>query len=40
MKDLQKEYEGDAEYKQYFAFLKQYLTLNRSELFFADKAIL
>lgn len=25
--------------KQSFAFLKQYLTLNRSELFFADKAI-
>lgn len=39
MKDLQKEYECDAEHKQYFAFLKQYLTLNRSELFFADKAI-
>lgn len=39
MKDLQKEYECDAEHKQYFAFLKQYLTLNRSELFFADKAV-
>lgn len=38
MKDLQKEYECDAD-KHYFAFLKQYLTLNRSELFFADKAI-
>lgn len=25
--------------KQSFAFLKQYLTLNRSELFFADKAV-
>lgn len=39
MKDLQKEYESNAKHKQYFAFLKQYLTLNRSELFFADKAI-
>lgn len=39
MKDLQKEYECDVEHKQYFAFLKQYLTLNRSELFFADKAV-
>lgn len=38
MKDLQKEYECNAKHKQYFAFLKQYLTLNRSELFFADKA--
>lgn len=37
LKDLQNEYnDGD---KQYFAFLKQYLTLNRSELFFADKAV-
>lgn len=39
MKDLQKEYECNAKHKQYFAFLKQYLTLNKSELFFADKAI-
>lgn len=39
MKDLQKEYECNAKHKQHFAFLKQYLTLNRSELFFADKAI-
>lgn len=38
MKDLQKEYQDDD--KRYFAFLKQYLTLNRNELFFADKAIL
>lgn len=37
MKDLQNEYD---KHKGYFAFLKQYLTLNRSELFFADKAIL
>ena len=37
MKDLQNGYD---KHKGYFAFLKQYLTLNRSELFFADKAIL
>lgn len=34
--DLEKEYEGHSEW---FRFLKQYLTLDRSELFFADKAI-
>lgn len=38
LKDLQKEYEKDGE-KQNFKFLKQYLTLNRAELFFVDKAI-
>ena len=37
MKDLRAEYDGDE--KQYYTFLKHYLTLNRSELFFADKAI-
>lgn len=37
MKDLRIEYDGDD--KQYYTFLKHYLTLNRSELFFADKAI-
>ena len=37
LKVLQNEYDDD--HKHYFAFLKQYLTLNRSELFFADKAI-
>lgn len=37
MKDLRVEYDGDD--KQYYTFLKHYLTLNRSELFFADKAI-
>ena len=37
MKDLRAEYDGDD--KQYYTFLKHYLTLNRSELFFADKAI-
>lgn len=34
--DLENEYEGHPEW---FGFLKQYLTLDRSELFFADKAI-
>ncbi|MEK5142142.1 ATP-dependent nuclease [Paenibacillus sp. FSL M7-0134] len=38
LKDLQKEYEKDEEI-HYFKFLKQYLTLNRSELFFVDKAV-
>jgi putative ATP-dependent endonuclease of the OLD family len=36
LKDLEKEYSGN---KEYFHFLKQYLTLNKAELFFADKAI-
>jgi len=44
LKELEKAYsskepEEDAELKQAFRFLKQYLTLNRAELFFADKAI-
>lgn len=38
LKDLEKEYEKDGEI-QSFKFLKQYLTLNRAELFFVDKAI-
>ncbi|MDL2145335.1 ATP-dependent endonuclease [Flavobacterium tructae] len=38
LKDLQKEYSEAGEEKNY-RFLKQYLTLNRAELFFADKAI-
>jgi putative ATP-dependent endonuclease of the OLD family len=38
VKDLEKEYEIDGE-EQNFRFLKQYLTINRAELFFADKAI-
>ncbi|MBN2529073.1 MAG: ATP-dependent endonuclease [Deltaproteobacteria bacterium] len=37
--DLKQEYIIDEE-QQHFRFLKQYLTLNRAELFFADKAIL
>ncbi|MFD2940800.1 AAA family ATPase [Flavobacterium notoginsengisoli] len=38
LRDLENEY-SDAGEQQNFRFLKQYLTLNRSELFFADKAI-
>ena len=38
LKDLEKEYITDGEEKN-FKFLKQYLTLHRAELFFADKAI-
>ncbi|MFM9329411.1 AAA family ATPase [Paenibacillus mesotrionivorans] len=38
LRDLQKQYEQDGEI-QSFKFLKQYLTLNRAELFFVDKAI-
>ena len=34
--DLEKKYEGE---KEYFKFLKQYLTINSSELFFARKII-
>ena len=36
MKDLEKEYEGE---KECYTFLKHYLTLSRSELFFAEKAV-
>jgi len=38
LRSLEEEYEKDGERKN-FDFLKQYLTLNRSELFFADKAV-
>jgi len=38
LKDLEKQYNEDGE-EQNYRFLKQYLTLNRAELFFADKAI-
>lgn len=38
LKDLEKEY-TDSKENQSYKFLKQYLTLHRSELFFADKAI-
>ena len=40
LKDLEQEYNSEGELgKKNYRFLKQYLTLNRSELFFADKAI-
>lgn len=39
LKDLEKEYIDNGEEENY-RFLKQYLTLNRAELFFTDKAIL
>lgn len=38
IRDLEKEYDKDKEEKNY-RFLKQYLTISRAELFFADKAI-
>ena len=38
LKDLEKEYLENGE-EQNYRFLKQYLTLNRAELFFTDKAI-
>lgn len=38
IKDLEKEY-TDAGKEKNYRFLKQYLTINRAELFFADKAI-
>lgn len=38
LKDLEKEYVENGQTEN-FRFLKQYLTLNRAELFFADKAI-
>lgn len=37
LKDLQNEYGNDEQ--KWYTFLKHYLTLSRSELFFADKAI-
>ena len=45
LRDLETDYQndnfnGDLTGEQAYKFLKQYLTLNRSELFFADKAIL
>lgn len=44
LKSLKAEYSSedplqDADCKKYYKFLKQYLTLNRAELFFADKVI-
>ena len=40
LRELERDYEDDDVSKRYFRFLKQYLTLHRSELFFADKIIL
>ena len=40
LKDLREKYSENEDDKRYYRFLKQYLTLNRSEVFFADKAIL
>lgn len=42
LKSLRKEYEQEdgKDHNNHFKFLKQYLTLNRAELFFAEKAIL
>lgn len=39
LKSLEDEYKKEDK-EQHFKFLKQYLTINRAELFFADKAIL
>ncbi|PQZ69329.1 ATP-dependent endonuclease [Achromobacter sp. MYb9] len=39
LKSLKEEYSLDADSKKHYKFLKQYLTLNRAELFFADKVI-
>lgn len=40
LRQLENIYSTDDTEKKNFKFLKQYLTLNRSEIFFADKAIL
>lgn len=41
LKDLESKYRKEKnEQKNHYKFLKQYLTLNRSDIFFADKAIL
>lgn len=39
LKSLEDEYKQEDK-EQHFKFLKQYLTINRAELFFADKAVL
>lgn len=39
LKDLENEYMNNDEEQKNYKFLKQYLTLHRAELFFADKAI-
>lgn len=40
LSELEAKYGNDEEEKRNFQFLKQYLTLNRAELFFSDKIIL
>lgn len=40
LKSLKSKYSADAEDEKHFRFLKQYLTLNRSEVFFADKIVM
>lgn len=40
LRSLHMEYEEDETGKKHYRFLKQYLTLNKAELFFAEKAIL
>jgi len=41
LKDLESKYRSEKdEQKNHYKFLKQYLTLNRADIFFADKAIL
>lgn len=39
LKDLEKEYSSNDDEKACYRFLKQYLTLNMAEIFFADKII-
>lgn len=40
LKSLEQLYAGNPEDKAHYRFLKQYLTLNRAEVFFADKIIM
>ncbi len=40
LRDLENDLRGNDEEKRNFRFLRQYLTLHRSELFFADKIVL
>lgn len=40
LKSLQEQYNDDETQKKHYRFLKQYLTLNRAEVFFADKIIM
>jgi predicted ATP-dependent endonuclease of OLD family len=40
LKNLKEKYSENEEEERHYKFLKQYLTLNRSEIFFADKTIM